>query len=329
MGQEAKSARLLALADLLKLRPYRVTELAKRFGVSERTVERDLEALKALGQPVERLRRGVYVIRDLPPPLHPIEALALFAAGRLIYHQAPTRQYRSALEKLARALPQPLRELLLKSAEGLEARNGDSRTLELVARALLERRVLAFEYRSGGSKNWRPKELLVYFLEANRTNLGLYAIGYERSFHKAVHTFKLSRMRNARLLDETYEIPQDFDPRAYLRQAWGVVGVREKGVEVRLRFAPEAAWRVLEGDYPGLHLEEALPDGSLLARLEAAPFKDGVPYEVLAWIQSFGPRVEVLSPPELRHLWLEEARRLLELYGTRHEVSGILLKMDV
>jgi predicted DNA-binding transcriptional regulator YafY len=106
-----------------------------------------------------------------------------------------------------------------------------------------------------------------------------------------------------------------------------VVGVRERGVEVRLRFAPEAAWRVLEGDYPGLHLEEALPDGSLLARLEAAPFKDGVPYEVLAWIQSFGPRVEVLSPPELRHLWLEEAKRLLELYGTRHEVSGTPLKV--
>ncbi len=94
-----------------------------------------------------------------------MEALALFAAGRLIYHQAPTRQYRTALEKLARTLPTPLRELLLKSTEGLEARNGDSRALELVARALLERRVLAFEYRSGGSKNWRPKELLVYFLE--------------------------------------------------------------------------------------------------------------------------------------------------------------------
>jgi len=105
------------------------------------------------------------------------------------------------------------------------------------------------------------------------------------------------------------------------------VGVREKGVEVRLRFAPEVAWRVLEGDYPGLHLEEELPDGSLLARLEAAPFKDGVPYEVLAWIQSFGPRVEVLSPPELRRLWLEEARRLLELYGTRQEVSGTPLKV--
>ncbi|BCZ93072.1 DNA-binding transcriptional regulator (plasmid) [Thermus thermophilus] len=322
MGQEAKSARLLQMAEALKLRPMRVGELARRFGVSERTVERDLEALLDLGFPVERLARGLYRIADRPPSLHPIEALALFAAGRLLYHQAPTRQYRLALDKLARMLPEPLRGLLLRSTQGLEARQGESRTLEMVARALLERRVLAFEYRSGGSKNWRPKELLVYFLEANRANLGLYAIGYERTYHRAVLTFKLSRMRHARLLDETYEIPPDFDPNAYLRRAWGVVGVREEGVEVRLRFAPEAAWRVLEGDYPGLHLEEELPDGSLLARLEAAPFKGGVPWEVLAWVQSFGPRVEVLSPPELRRLWLEEAERVLALYGNRQEVSG-------
>ena len=322
MGQEAKSARLLQMAEALKLRPMRVGELARRFGVSERTVERDLEALLELGFPVERLARGLYRIADRPPSLHPIEALALFAAGRLLYHQAPTRQYRMALDKLARMLPEPLRGLLLRSTQGLEARQGESRTLEMVARALLERRVLAFEYRSGGSKNWRPKELLVYFLEANRANLGLHAIGYERTYHRAVLTFKLSRMRHARLLDESYEIPQDFDPNAYLRRAWGVVGVREKGVEVRLRFAPEAAWRVLEGDYPGLHLEEELPDGSLLARLEAAPFKGGVPWEVLAWVQSFGPRVEVLSPPELRRLWLEEAERVLALYGNRQEVSG-------
>jgi len=321
MGQEAKSARLLQMAEALKLRPMRVGELARRFGVSERTVERDLEALRDLGFPVERLARGLYRIADRSPSLHPIEALALFAAGRLLYHQAPTRQYRMALDKLARMLPEPLRGLLLRSTQGLEARQGESRTLEMVARALLERKVLAFEYRSGGSKNWRPKELLVYFLEANRANLGLYAIGYERTYHRAVLTFKLSRMRHARLLDETYEIPPDFDPNAYLRRAWGVVGVREEGVEVRLRFAPEAAWRVLEGDYPGLHLEEELPDGSLLARLEAAPFKGGVPWEVLAWVQSFGPRVEVLSPPELRQLWLEEAERVLALYGTRQEVS--------
>ena len=157
MGQEAKSARLLQMAEALKLRPMRVGELARRFGVSERTVERDLEALLELGFPVERLARGLYRIADRPPSLHPIEALALFAAGRLLYHQAPTRQYRMALDKLARMLPEPLRGLLLRSTQGLEARQWESRTLEMVARALLERRVLAFEYRSGGSKNCRPK----------------------------------------------------------------------------------------------------------------------------------------------------------------------------
>ncbi len=311
MDLKSKAERFLSLVERLSLRPHRVSELAQLYGVSVRTVERDLEALSHAGYRIEQLGRGLYRIPDRPPTLHPVEALALFAAGRLLYHQAPTRQYENALEKLAKMLPEPLRSLLLKSTQGLEERRGDSRTLEMVARALLERRVLAFEYRSGGSKNWRPKEVLVYFLEANRTNLGLYAIGYERTYHRQILTFKLNRMRNARLLEETYEFPEDFDPNVYLRQAWGVVGAREETVEVRLRFAPEAAWRALEGDYPGLTVDKELPDGSLLARLKAVPFKGGVPWEVLSWVQSFGPRVEVLSPPELRSLWLEEARQVL------------------
>lgn len=306
----SKAERLLSMIERLKLRGYRVKELAEHYGVSERTIERDLEALSQYGFPVERVARGLYRIADVPVTLQPIEALALFAAGRLLYHQAPTRQYERALEKLAKMLPEPLRGLLLKSTGNLKERQGDSRTLEMVARALLERRVLAFEYRSGGSKNWRPKEVLVYFLEANRTNLGLYAVGYERLYHNKVLTFKLSRMRHARLLDEIYSLPPDFDPNAYFRQAWGVVGARDEVMEVHLRFAPEAAWRVLEGDYPGLEVERELPDGSLLARLKSAPFKGGVPWEVLSWIQSFGPRVEVLAPDTLRRLWLEEARQV-------------------
>lgn len=100
------------------------------------------------------------------------------------------------------------------------------------------------------------------------------------------------------------------------------MGVREKGVEVRLRFAPEAAWRVLEGDYPGLHTRGGASRREPSRPPRAAPFKGGVPWEVLAWVQSFGPRVEVLSPPELRRLWLEEAERVLALYGNRQEVSG-------
>jgi len=204
MEKTTRAARLMELVEQLKLRPWRVGELARHYGVSERSIERDLKTLEEMGYPVESRTRGEYQLLDRPASLHPVEALALFAAGRLLYHQAPTRQYGRALEKLARMLPDPLKALLLRSTQNLEVRQGDSRTLEMVARALLENRVLTFEYRSGVSKHWRAKELLVYFLEVNRTNLGLYAIGYERSFHHSVITFKLSRMRNTRMLDETY-----------------------------------------------------------------------------------------------------------------------------
>lgn len=264
---------------------------------------------------MEKTSPGRYQIKVPSVHLHPIEALALFAAGRLIYHQATTTQYKSALEKLARMLPEPLRSLLQRSTEGLENRRGDSRTLEMVARALIEGRILAFEYRSAGSKNWRPKELLPYFLEANRTNLGLYVIGYERSYHQRIQTFKLTRMRNVRLLEETYTLPKDFDPRTYLHQAWGVVGAREGTVEVRLRFAPEVAQRILEEERPGLEILEEGPDGSLIARIQAVPFKQGIPWEILPWLQGFGPRVEVLAPEGLRNLLMEEARKVIALYS--------------
>ena len=313
MGGINKAERLMQIASLLQLKPRKVADLAGRFKVSKRTIQRDLEALSHHYE-VEKKGRGLYEIRPPSASLTPLEALALFTAGRLLYHHAPTRHYESALLKLAQKLPETIRSLLLQSASDLESRQGETRTLEMVVRALLEGRVLSFEYRSGGSRNWRRKEVLVYFLEVSRMNLSLYAIGYERTYHKRILTFKISRMRNPRLLAETYTVPPDFDPRAYLTRAWGIVGVPPgKGVRVVLRFLPEGAWRVKEGGYPGLEILEEAADGSLKVALEAAPFKGGVPWEVLSWIQSFGPRVEVLSPPRLRELWLEEARRVLEL----------------
>ena len=312
-----RSKRLFELVELLKNRTWSVRELASYFDTSRRTIERDLADLKQLGYDPIRVVRGRYRLPPKPSPLNPVEALAVHAATRLLYHQtpAPNRHYVRALDKLAAMLPEPARSLTLESIRPLR-KLGDDRPLELVARAWFERRYLSFEYRAAESTNWHTNELAVYFVEVNRQNLSLYAIGYERTYHREVRTFKLTRMRSLHLLADTYEIPDTFSPQEFLEGAWGLVGAHEERVAVRLRFTPEAAPRILENDYPGLEIEKRLEDGSLIARLEVGADAEGFPIEILPWVQSWGPRVEVLEPENLRTRWIEEAKRLVEGLAT-------------
>ena len=310
-GAITKARRLAALPDLLKQKARTTAELAEHFGVPKRTIQRDLETLRGAEYGIESPERGLYLIPSSPSTLTPIEALAVHAAVRLLYHHAPAynAHYRAALEKLALMLPDPARSVALSSVENLSERLASSRTLEFAARAWFEGKVLAFEYRSPtGSGEWRLKELEIYMIEISRDNLAPYAIGFERSFHREVRTWKLSRMRHTRLLEDTYTIPPHFDPKRYLATAWGVVGTSGGDTAlVTLRFAPEAAHRLREGGYPNLRIERELPDGALEVSIRAGTV-DGFPLEILSWVQSWGPRVEVLAPENLRERWLSEAR---------------------
>lgn len=329
MGTLAKRAitrahRLHELTEVLRLRPYSVQELAQRFGCSTRTIQRDLKLLERAGEGIKQVRRGVYAIAPKPTALEPVEALAVHTATRLLYHQtpAPHKQYVLALDKLAALLPEPARSLAIQSIRPLR-KTGDDRTLELIARAWFELRYVAFEYRSAhGSGRYRPKEVAVYFVEVNRNNLSLYAIGYERSYHKAVRTWKLSRMRNVHLLEESYQIPPDFSPNAYLQNAWGLLGRHGQGVVVKLRFAPEVAPRILENDIHGLEVLREEADGSLLAQVYVGVDENGFPIEVLPWVQSWGPRVEVLEPENLRQRWLSELRFAYSKFASSERQSG-------
>src|SRR5216110_623241 len=90
-----KKSRLFALAEALRARRTGVTaqELADRFGVTERTIYRDLEALQDAGLPLraDRGRGGGYAL-DKTYQLPPInftarEAALLVALARLAIEQ--------------------------------------------------------------------------------------------------------------------------------------------------------------------------------------------------------------------------------------------------
>ncbi|MBB6100014.1 putative DNA-binding transcriptional regulator YafY [Deinobacterium chartae] len=327
-----KAQRLFAIARALREGPHSVRQLALLLHLTEsvdgptwpgieRTLQRDLNDLELLEPDFERLpgRPPLYRIRTHRTTLHPVETLALHAAARLMYHRSPGHKHHhlQALERLAQWLPERIRPVLRRSASDVGKRHSrEDLALEHAAQAWLEGHPLRFEYLApGGSGQWRPNELEIYLIEAHPVNLDLYAVGYETSFHRALRTFKLSRMRNLSVLpDRSYTIPDSFDPRSYFESAWGVVGAGGgTPMTVRLRFAPEAAYRVLEGGYP--NTEVIMHDRYVIIDVRAATDASGLPRELVPWILSWGPRVEVLEPASVRAHWLRELRDTLARYG--------------
>jgi predicted DNA-binding transcriptional regulator YafY len=116
-----------------------------------------------------------------------------------------------------------------------------------------------------------------------------------------VATFALSRCRQVGGTGEHFWRPPGFDPRAYLRQAFGISRA-DQPWKVRLRFSPQVATYVRERVWhPSQALREGR-DGSLEMRMEASSRKG-----VVRWILSWAPEVQVLAPRELQ----ERIRRKL------------------
>ncbi|MEX2500925.1 MAG: WYL domain-containing transcriptional regulator [Trueperaceae bacterium] len=308
-----KAARLTALVDRLALRPHGVAELARAFGVTRRTVERDLIDLRTLGHDLtERDHR--YALKRRASALNEVEALAVHSATRLLIHTGVgERHYRRALEKLVQQLPDPARGPLIRAVDDL-APGPDDRILDLVAQAWFHGRVLRCRYASARSGRARWVELQVWFYELNRRNLKPYVLAYERLHAGEVRIYKLARMERARLLADRYVIPSDFDPLEHMRGAWGIV-VGEP-VRVRIRAAPEVAFwfRERRADGPDLQVTDEAADGSLTVEVHGNLAADGDLHELLSFLLGWGPKIEVLDPPQVRERIATELRAAAARY---------------
>lgn len=292
--------------------------------VSLRLVQRYLFDLEMMGKVKVDNRRRPPLYRA-SRELDPVEALVTHLALRMLYHQTPgyNEVYLSGLQKLAHQLPSPAQEIALESVKEHKNRRQElGAALSVVAQGWFSGRVISFDYlKPGGSGTPRFNELEVYFIEINRTNLGVYVIGKERKYHQAVRNFKLNRMRRVQLTGDNYEIDPEFNPRDFLFNAWGVMGKSGGGlVEVVLRFRPDAAEWVEELNYPGVKSKCYGPDGSLEMRLEVGSDNHRFPLELKSWVQGWGSRVEVIAPPDLRQEWLGEARKVAQ-YPDRAEAD--------
>jgi len=302
-------ARLLNVASILYSKGsgeagVPVAEIARLTGMTTRTVYRDIRALEEeLAVPVFQAKRGHYGIerRFFLPPLRLSvpEAIVLFLASRLIARWSD--QYDaavvSAFTKLADALPQPIARHVAATMLAVgehESNEPFTRTFSAVARGWAEGRVVELVYDPGTGTEKRTR-VQPYFLEPDAALRSVYLIGFDEPAG-AMRTYKVERIRSATLTTDRYEIPDDFDPDAWLANSWGIWSSEGTPTAlVRLRFDASVAHRVREAVWHRSQQLTELGGGGVELTVMVA----GV-IEIRPWVLSWGGAVEVLEPAELR-----------------------------
>ncbi len=204
-----RSDRQHALVDVLRAsapRPVSAAELAERFNVTRRTIERDLAALQVAGVPLyaEHGRTGGY--RILPdydlPPLHltTTEGLAL-AVGLALLEDSPfAASARSALAKVLAGMPDS-RRAVVTATQALVHRTPATTDLDhgrLLAGALLDSRVVELSYRDGrGTVSRRGVEPLAMLVAGDHW----YLAGWCRD-RDGLRGFRTDRILEVAVTDE-------------------------------------------------------------------------------------------------------------------------------
>lgn len=334
-GIQMRADRLLSILLLLQVhRRITAHELAKRLEVSERTIYRDMEALSAAGIPVtaERGMGGGLVLaeafRTNLTGLNSTEIQALFL-GRpthllndLGLHQASE----AALIKLQAVLPamnrynaEYVRQRIYVDVVGWQRPGEEPLTvLPLLQEAIWQEHKVAINYQRGENE-----------VERVLDPLGLVAKGRIWYLVAAVdgdiRTYRISRIQQARVLDEPCIRPSDFDLADYWKQSSADFVASIPRYVVNVRIARDALSRVFHaGRF--IQLEQMGPEdesGWVPARLLFE-----IKEEACGYLLSFGTDIEILEPLEQRERVIELAKNVAAFYAQREIVESAFLRGD-
>ncbi len=299
--KHVKSSRLFKIVYCL-LNQERVTapELAKRFEVSLRTIYRDIDALSVAGVPIFATRGKGGGIRLMEGYVLNKAMMSEEEQSRLLMavkslSAATGEDDGGLLAKLGALFRKDRQDWLeVDFSRWGQGGRGDER-FGLLRTAILERQMLAFGYagtRGTAQRLVKPAKLCY---KASAWYLQAYCM------HKqAYRTFKLSRISGLRATGERFEealTPPPIEPTPYSAYP-----------PVKLKFAPEAAFRVYD-EFGGDSIS-VLEDGSLLVTT-AMPTQDGW---LVDYLMSFGGCAEVLWPAQLRSALAARALCVYERY---------------
>ena len=313
-----KADRLITLLLLLQSARRRTAgALAQALEVSERTIYRDVDALCAAGVPVytERGPEGGIVLADgyrrALTHFNEEEIRSLFVSGASpLADLGVENGFDRALEKLHGGLGDVQRRAAEKARSRihLDQRRWNQgepprELLTALRRAVWDDRRVRIRYedrtRKATTRTIDPLGLV--------SKAGVWYLIARLSEEREMRSFRVERMRSVEELPTRFERPEDFDLEAYWRETSSKFVRNSPEYAVTLRVALESIESVTL-----YWTSEILDRDDVHGVVRVAfPGPEAALFAVLSW----GARVTIVEPLELRALIVERAREALERHG--------------
>ena len=287
---------------LLNKKSVTAKELAERFGVSTRTIYRDVDTISLAGIPIytEQGKGGG------------ISLLPEFVLNKSVLSEQEQNEILLALQGLSNVKTAETNQVLQKLstifnktvANWMEVDFSDWRYTNAeffngFKTAILERRMAEFDYYSGqGEKTYRRIEPIQLWFKSRAWYIKGFCLTRQN-----VRLFKLTRVGNL-IVTNAHFSERDL---LAIPPNTGPVERQRPDVTLKMKIAPEMTHRVF--DEFGEDMVERQTDGGFIATVIWP--EDEWMY---GFLLSFGEHVEVLEPEHVRESVREKAQKMVEKY---------------
>ena len=300
-----KAERLIGILSIL-LQEEKVTApvLAKKFEVSRRTINRDIENLCKAGIPIRtvqgtgggisimdgyRMDRTILTSRDMQMILAGLRSLDSVSGSR--YYSQLMEKLQSGSSSFISGRDSMLIDLSSWYKSSLAPK------IEVIQSAIEKRNQLEFRYYAPSGESARTIE--PYYLVFKWSSW--YVWGWCTA-REDFRLFKLNRM------DGVTETNRRFDCRSVPWPDLSNEKIFPGGISVKALFAPDMKWRLVEEFGP--HCFSEADDGRLFFTADYTGMDN-----LVSWLLTFGANAEVLEPEEVRDRIRHIAEALEKTYG--------------
>lgn len=305
-----KTDRMMAIVlELQRRGTLRAEDLASVFETSVRTIYRDIQALCEAGVAIIGAPGQGYSLMEgyfLPPVHFTAEEAEAILLGVDYMEQQFGRAYEDTIQavrrKLESVMPQSVRQDTerMRSSLKLIAHSAHAEGLALLRRAVMEERSVRFRYvkpvQGDDGRREHVRKVDPYGIVHIKGTWSMVAYCHLR---QAIRHFRLSRIQDLELLDESFTRPPDFSLQSYQPSD-------DRQLLVRVLLHAAAAERVKEQGYFFIDTMEEHPEGTLVT------LRVRQPEDVLGWILGWGSAAVVLEPESLTELVRLEAEKILQ-----------------